>query len=253
LPPSLSEQVSISWVKTYKSDYEISIDVYAKQMKNLVELKPGISLIGATSDWQKDIESNGKGKAQGIEFFVEKKVGEHRGWISYTLAKTTRQFEKINKGKEFPFKYDRRHDISIVYMHKISKDWDFSATWVYGTGNAITLAKAQYNIIVEHTNEDFAIFPINENNRTYALNKAEIYGEKNSYRMSDYHRLDIGVNHTKKTKRGEVRWSYNIYNAYARQNPYYYYWDDNNDDNINELYQFSLFGFTPSISYGFYF
>lgn len=251
LPPSTSEQISIAWVKTYKTDYEISIDMYAKHMNNLVELKPGVNLVGYNSDWQLDIEPNGKGKAYGVECMVEKKVGKHRGWMSYTLAKTTRQFKNINYGEVYPFKYDRRNDVSIVYMYEIKKNWDFSATWVYGTGNAITLAQAQYSII-----DDYDMYHIQKSPdevTNMELRSAHVYGKKNSYRMRDYHRLDIGVNHIKEKKRGEVRWSFNIYNVYARQNPYYYFWDDQNHDNINELYQFSLFGFTPSISYGFYF
>ena len=43
--------------------------------------------------------------------------------------------------------------------------------------------------------------------------------------MSDYHRLDVGINLIKKRKRGIWTWSLNIYNVYNRKNPLYYYID----------------------------
>ena len=51
----------------------------------------------------------------------------------------------IKEGHEpYPYKFDRRHDFSIVLSHKVNDIWDFGATWVYGTGNAITFPQGIY-------------------------------------------------------------------------------------------------------------
>ncbi len=262
LVPEQSRQYSAAFVlSTHKNMLEWSIEGFYKQMNNLVSFEEGINYLGNSGDWQDKVETGGKGISYGIEFFVQKTSGKSTGWIGYTLAKATRQFENQNGGKAYPFKYDRRHDISIVYTYKLSEKIDFSATWVYGTGNAITLATGHYLAIDD--NDDYSGFR-DENNYTgpFRLYEAHIYGGKNSFRMRDYHRLDIGVNFRKVKKRGERIWNISIYNVYNRKNPYYYYWDIEYQHDYStglstasapKLYQVSLFPIIPSVSYSFVF
>ncbi len=48
----------------------------------------------------------------------------------------------------------------------------------------------------------------------------EMYSEPFSVRMPAYHRLDVGMNFRKETKRGnEGIWNISVYNAYCRMNP----------------------------------
>ena len=61
------------------------------------------------------------------------------GWIGYTLSWTQLQFDQVNQGQKFYAKYDRRHDASVVAIYRLNKLFTASATWVYGTGNAITM------------------------------------------------------------------------------------------------------------------
>ncbi|HEX2920241.1 MAG TPA: TonB-dependent receptor [Bacteroidales bacterium] len=214
--PSLSHQYSIGFEKTFKDEmYEVSLEGYHKNMKNLITYKDGVATLSSASDWQTQIETNGRGKSYGLEFLFKKTKGSTTGWIAYTYSKSTRQFENKNNGKPYPFKYDRTHDISIVYLQRIKSNVQFSATWVYGTGNPFTLAAQKYKMIPD-VNTD--------------INKYLIYGQAytdlNSFRMRSYHKLDVGINFNKKVKRGERTWSINIYNLYNRQNPYYYFLDN---------------------------
>ena len=64
--------------------------------------------------------------------------------IGYTLSWTNRQFDQLNNGKWFPYKYDRRHDVKIAVVHNINKRIQLSADWVYGTGVATTLPVSVY-------------------------------------------------------------------------------------------------------------
>jgi len=247
--PSLSGQFALGLEKTFKNgEYEVSLEGYHKTMNNLITYKDGVAILSSTSDWQTQVETNGKGKSYGLEFLLQKTRGSATGWIAYTYSKTTRQFENKNFGRPYPFKYDRTHDISIVYLQKIKSNIQLSATWVYGTGNPYTLAAGKYLMTTG---------PGVDLHQTYTY--GQVYNELNSYRMRAYHKLDVGINFNKTVKRGERTWSINIYNLYNRQNPYYYFLDTTYQfDQIGRiipeatktvLKQQSYFPIIPSFSY----
>ncbi len=252
IKPSLSKQFAFGIEKTIRTgEYEVSLEGYHKTMNNLITYKDGVATLSSVSDWQTQVETNGTGKSYGLEFLLQKIKGPITGWIAYTYSKTTRQFENKNSGRPYPFKYDRTHDISIVYLHKIKSNIQLSATWVYGTGNPFTLAAGKYKMMPEIINKI-----INESNY---LNYGQVYTDLNSYRMRAYHKLDVGINFYKTVKLGERTWSINIYNLYNRQNPYYYFLDttyqfDQQGRIIPEatktvLKQQSYFPIIPSFSY----
>jgi hypothetical protein len=249
IPPSFSRQYAIGFEKTFKNGmYEVSLEGYHKTMNNLITYKDGVAILSSASEWQTQVESDGKGKSYGLEFLLQKTKGFATGWIAYTFSKVTRQFENKNYGRPYPFKYDRTHDVSIVYLQKIKSNIQFSATWVYGTGNPYTLAAGKYKMISG----------VDDDLKTY-LTYGQVYNDLNSYRMRAYHKLDVGLNFYKTVKRGERTWSINIYNLYNRQNPYYYFLDtsyqfDQKGRIIPEgtktvLKQQSYFPIIPSISY----
>lgn len=243
IAPQTSDQIAVGVAKTLKKEYEVSIEGYYKWMNNLIEYKDGASFFGSDKDWQDKVES-GKGWSYGGEFLIEKKQGRTTGWIGYTLSWTNRQFEEINFGEVFPYKYDRRHDIGLAVTHKFDKykdrkerdKWiDVGLVFVYGTGNATTLGLERYRSIPSG----------------FGGGEVVHIDGRNNYRMPNYHRLDLGVNiHTKK-KRGERTWSFGLYNAYSRQNPFFLYFGYDNNQRV--LKQISLFPILPSFSYNFKF
>lgn len=253
IAPQTSEQWSLGVARSIKEGlYEFSAEAYYKTMDNLIEYREGASFIGNSPNWEDLVESNGNGSSYGLELLLQKKVGRTTGWVGYTWSKTNRQFDNLNDGKAFPYRYDRRHDGSIVLTHKLNEKVDISATWVYGSGAAFTLPIGKYQLINE--SEDTLIA---ENNRSEVF----IYGERNANRMRAFHKLDLGVNFRKKKKWGERTLNISIYNAYARQNPYFYFVDQevqqDTQGNISEprtfIAQQSLFPILPSISYSFKF
>ncbi|MBK7807758.1 MAG: TonB-dependent receptor [Saprospiraceae bacterium] len=237
--PQESWQAAIGVAKTFGKDYEISVEAYYKRMNNLIAYKDGSGLF-ELSDWQDRI-TQGKGEAYGFEFFLQKKTGKLSGWIGYTLAWNNRQFSDLNEGRAFPYRYDRRHDLSIVAIYELSKKINVSSTWVYGTGNAVTLPKSRYGAIVSGENLDYSY-----------LTNVEQYGDRNSYRMNAYHRLDIGINFIKTRKNRTRTWSIGAYNAYANNNPFFVYFDtDYLDTGVEKrvLKQVSLFPLIPYVTY----
>jgi CarboxypepD_reg-like domain/TonB-dependent Receptor Plug Domain len=141
--PQDAWQVAVGVAKTLWDDYEFSLEGYYKKMKNVLAYKPGQSFLGLNKDWQTKV-TQGTGMAYGAEFLVQKKKGRLNGWIGYTLSWNYRNFAEINSGRTFPFRYDRRHDLEIVASYQISKRWAISGTWIYGTGNAISLTNQNY-------------------------------------------------------------------------------------------------------------
>ncbi len=261
-PPSISNQWAVGIAKSFKKGmFEMSIESYYKEMKNLIAYKEGATYLVASTDWEDKVEKNGLGISYGIEFLFQKKTGKLTGWIGYTLSKTTRQFENINNGNPYPYRYDRRHDVSIVVIYKLKENIDISATWVFGTGNAFTMAVGKYYIINDnYTQSDY---PGNPANFFGYSSEVHIYDGKNNFRMRNYHRLDVGINFHKKKKRGERTWNVSIYNVYNRQNPYFYYFVTrtvhDSQGNVIEgtrktiVKQQSLFPIIPSVSYSFKF
>jgi hypothetical protein len=248
MPPSHSQQYSAGFYKTmFNGKAELSIETYYKTSNNLITYKEGTSYRSVSKNWTDKLENGGKGTSYGAEFLLQKKHGKLTGWLAYTYAKTNRQFDELNFGKTFNFKYDRRHDISITASYKINTGIDISGTWVFGTGYPFTLPVGKYESVNTGTT--------NLNNNTVSdiwYNEIILtYADRNEYRMRTYHRLDFSVNLKKEKKNGIRTWSFNIYNTYNRQNPYYYYTKTINSE--LKLYQQSLFPIIPSVSYNYTF
>ena len=248
--PQISHQWALGGFYKLPRGFDVSVELFYKSMNNLIEYKEGASFTGIGSGWESKIET-GKGWAYGMEILLEKKVGKTTGWLGYTLSKSDRKFENLNFGRIFPAKYDRRHDISLALTHKFNDRIDIGATWVFGTGNAATLALQKYS--PEYYSDGYFGNP-----------DIEYYGGRNNYRQPSYHRLDLGINFHKQKKHGIRTWSFGVYNAYSRQNPFYMYWGHDNVNGYNEdgwyyedskpaLKQVSLFPFIPSVSYSFKF
>jgi outer membrane cobalamin receptor len=249
LKPMNAWQSSIGMAYNLNSKYEFSIEAYYKPMLNLIEYKEGASFLSQGNDWENKVET-GKGWAKGIELLINKTSGKTTGWIGYTLSQTTRQFSQISEGKEFPYKYDRRHDIGIAITHKPSEKFDFGIVWVYGTGTATTLAEEKYP----------SKNMLNSNSQFYeSIGMIEYFSKRNSYRMPAYHRLDIGFNFIKKIKWGSRTWSFGAYNAYNHQNPFFLFFSDNKNEGLNfmgsssgdQMYlkQISVFPIIPYVKY----
>lgn len=241
--PQKAQQVALGAARNVRfkdEDYELSLETYYKPMQRLIEYREGASFLGTTdSNWEDKVTS-GKGWAYGAEVFVQKKTGRTTGWIGYTLAWSKRRFPDLNQGRIYPYKYDRRHDASLVVIHQLTPTLRLSGTFVYGTGNAITLSRGTYMLSPE-------------------FGQFDDYGPRNSYRMRSYQRLDLDLSQTKKKKWGEIVNSFSVYNAYSRRNPYFMYFQPGYQDPMTgqtrkpTYKQVSLFPILPSFSKSFRF
>ena len=267
IKPMRSHQYSLGTYYTAIPGWEFSTETYFKNMRNIIEYKDGTTFFGSSSNWEEKVES-GRGRSYGIELMAQKTTGKTTGWISYTLAKSERKFDKagINMGKWFPYKYDRRHHINITANHKLSKNIDLSASWEFYTGGVFTVSEEVMSVISPHYRVPFTeyyyvsnIIPDNDPNPTTTT--ANYINERNNYRVPASHCLNLGINIRKQKKLGERIWNFGIYNAYNAMTPHFVHkttideYDENGNyiNSRNVLRKLTIFPFIPSFTYTFKF
>ena len=279
LPAQRSRQIAFGVAKDFsEKNLALTVEGYYKEMDNIVALKEGASFLLEDGPEQlardkengkswDDQATSGRGRSYGGEILLQRKIGKFSGWVGYTLSFIRHQFDELNFGKEFWAKYDRRHDLSMVAIYRLSPRITLSGTWVYGTGNALTIPQATYASSIHNPGTTpFGIPTIKgvPSQQPYSyFRELPDYGERNNFRAEAFHRLDVGVQFHKIMKKGHERtWEFSIYNLYNRKNPYYYSFRTTNSYNpqnpqgneyTRQLTRYSLFGIIPSLSYSFKF
>jgi len=253
-----SKQISTGFAKDLnKLNLQITLEGYYKTSHRILGYKPGSSFLVMNdlqkienNDWQDKI-TTGIGKSYGAEILIQRKTGKLNGWVGYTISWTKLQFNELNYGREFWARHDRRHDISIVTIYKLKKNITISGTWVFGSGNAVTLEVGKFPV---SRYNPFSTLPFTEDlefqdDKTYGETD---YGEINSFRTNAYHRLDLGIQFKKKKNKYERTWDISIYNVYFNKNPFFYKIEslsEGSNSTRTRLLQVSLFPIIPSFSY----
>jgi hypothetical protein len=246
IKPLISDQFAVGLFQTPKKGaFETSVEVYYKNLQNLLEYKNGAVLV-----MNHHIETdaiNASGFAYGLELYAKKNMGRLNGWVSYTYSRTMRKAdgrfddEIINGGKYYPSVYDKPHDLAAVMNYKISRRWRFSSNFVLSSGRPITLPEQKY---------------------LYDGRQVVYYSDRNKYRMPPYHRMDVSITldeNLRKKRMWKGSWTFSVYNVYGRKNPYsvFYRMDpsiQSNDKRPYSIYKLSVIGVpVPSITYNFKF
>lgn len=211
-----------------------SVGAFYKHTNNILDFKDNANLFV-----NKYVESQliqGKGDAYGAELFLQKKGTRLTGTLSYTWSKATTTIAGVNEGKPYPGRYDKRHNLSLTGKLLLSKRWTASFNFVYTTGGVLTVPVGNFmfdNIAFSH------------------------YSERNSYRLPDYHRLDVSFRYKpRKNDRRKFQsyWSFDIYNVYSRKNPFTIFSQPQDYGfTQTEMQAVYLFKVVPSISYHFNF
>jgi hypothetical protein len=248
--PQKSWQISSGIEWNIGNGYELTSEIYYKGMSDLIAYGDGASYFSTFSSWEEKVET-GSGKAYGLEVVIQKTQGKFTGWIGYTLARSTRKFASISFGREFPYTYDRRHDLSVVMNYRFNDRIDISGTWVLASGNMITLSQEKY-MCMQGLNTMWLLRTgyFKRSELTNDMGIVEHFDLRNNFRMPAYHRLDVGVNFKKARKRFDRILSLGAYNAYNRLNAFYvYYTYEDNPTMEMVLYKVTLFPFIPYIRY----
>ena len=242
------------------NEWNLKLDGYYKDFSNLIVQKvvqgsnyftepvPGkdprftsgwTRPITVTGDSLTQIPVNGSyGEAYGLEFFLAKKniMNNNRfsGWISYSLAYAN----TFEDGKEYPFRFDQRHTVNVVFNYQINHWLDVGVRWQYGSGFPISQPIGiKPRIILQDNNLDgIPETPViatrksssDPNAPAEVIYDIDYGGNKLNSRKPAYHRLDVRLT----ALAGYWGWDWSFYldviNIYNRKNviAYDYYVSD---------------------------
>jgi hypothetical protein len=231
----------------YWNNEEVSVSsgIYYKYMNNLISYKNGINVFGVqNTSWQDEV-AVGRGNSYGWETRFEKKGIKWNATVSYTLSKTSRQFDEINEGRSFPSKFDRKHILNLTgQWHTIArKHWKhyLNISIAFSSGNKVTIPVAMYKGIPppywEQQEGGFYISPQQEENAFYR----QLMSNVNGYTVPDYFRIDLSYNFVRTGKHFINDLTIGVFNLLNRQNPYLIFHED------GMWKQLSIFPIIPSI------
>lgn len=190
-----------------KGVYNFSAEAYFKTFDNIVEYRNGASIIGLSNTLETELVP-AKGFAYGLELAVHKNSGKLTGNANYTYSvakrKTISSFssERINDGAYFPSNFDRPHMFNITANYELSKKWSIGTFFTYQSGGPST----QPNGRVTFNGDTFLT-----------------YSDRNAFRVSDTHRMDVSFTYTPKDNpktKWQGSWNFGVYNVYGNNNAF---------------------------------
>lgn len=226
IKPMYSKQVAAGIYSKLPKNIRLNVEAYYKTMDNLLEYAGSNTLFPPLDSWETSFHK-GRGRAYGLETEL--------GWDSsrlsfsayYTLSWSERKFDGIWHDW-FPHRYDNRHKLTLMGLWKVTDKIDIYANWNYNSGGWMTVPTHIYN-----PGEVFD----------------RVYTAPNNVNLPDYHRLDLGANFRKTTKRGNERiWNIGIYNAYCRKNVVFVAISERDDKSLYGEGR-AIFPIIPSFSY----
>ena len=187
------------------SDYLFSAEGYYKLNHNVTEYSMRYRSIPQPGTSVQSTEQffTGDGYSIGMELLAQKKAGNFNGWICYTLGQVKNRFP-LQSEQYFFANQDVTNEWKMVGIYKFG-NFDFSASWIYATGRPYTAPLGAYSLnLIDGTTAAF-----------YSVS------DKNSYRLPDYHRLDVAASYrfdlfNRKGKLNSV--SLSVFNLYNRIN-----------------------------------
>ncbi len=152
----------------------------------------------------------GTGKSYGLELSCEYDVGDFYFTSNYSYAKVT----NTSDGFTFAPRYDRRHQVNLSSGWEAFDKFWIRAHWEYGSGLPYTPLSGFY--------PELHIDPNDLAGYTNASTSSQIvFGEKNSARMSPYHRLDASLSYKARLFGMELTSELMLINVYNRRNVFY--------------------------------
>ncbi len=193
--------------------WEMSVEAYWKELRNVLEYRDGRAAFSASGNWEDNVEE-GRGSSRGVELYLRKTAGKTTGGISYTLSKSDRRFPdgSINGGRTFPFKYDRRHTANVSITRRLGKRIDLGASWSGMSGYWITVPERQMAALNPDGSGDWT--------------EVSYVPSRNNWKTPPSHHLDLSFNIHKKLRRGERTWNISVTNVYNARNPDWCIYDE---------------------------
>lgn len=232
--PLHSRQASAGVYAMLPEGLSLEVEGWFKTMDHLREYGGHAMLYPPLDQWERSYPE-GKGMAYGADVALNYDTEKTDISVAYTLSWTKRKFDTLHP-EWFLNWNDNRHKVTITVTHRFSDRFDIYGAWNFKNGNR--LGVNPYDIGHE----------LNMSQAPYKGWSA-VSGSFYNVQLPPYHRLDLGMNFRKTTKRGnESIWNVSFYNVYCRMNPIYA--EIRQDDNGNEYgVGIGIIPIIPSFSY----
>ena len=172
--------------------WNLDVEGYYKDVNGLTSFTIGFDNVD-------DFFSEGKSKILGLDVLLKKKINNYRTWLSYSLTDSDFTFKDLNEGKPFSGNFDITHRFTWSHTY----DWhnfNLSLGWNIRTGIPYTKAVG----IIETSEGTFID-----------------YGEINSERLPNYHRLDFSTTYKfnlSKDRKWKGKLGFSLLNIYNEKN-----------------------------------
>lgn len=171
-----------------------------------------------------------RGLARGVDLLAKYRTRQLYIWAAYSLSKVTRD-DGIREYAPF---FDRRHNLNLVANYSFGKDnlWEASFRYNFGTGFPFTPQRAYYR------KQPF-LTPSGQGTVSYDYTTANgeldvLYGELNSKRLPNYHRVDASIKRTfELSEFQKLEMSVGATNILNYENIFYY--DRIENERVNQL------------------
>ena len=226
--PSRSREVAGGFYSNLSHHLHLNIEGWYKHMYNLLEYAGAYSIFPPLTGWESCYRT-GMGRSWGAELDFGFDNGRTQANVYYTLSWSQRKYDEFYHSW-YNDRNDNRHKLTLMAKHKFGKRFEIYGAWNYHSGNRVTMA----------THE------VETGTGYYAM--TDVYSEPNNVKLPDYHRLDLGFNFIKNTKRGNISiWNLSVYNAYCRTNPITAYTEYEYIDGVQVAYYAAGLGIIPII------
>ncbi|PHI20363.1 hypothetical protein CEQ90_07845 [Lewinellaceae bacterium SD302] len=207
-PASAANKAELSVNYSLGSFIEVSQAAYYREAYDLVRTtsEDFIQLLDDDTPNVTDCcVAGGRGTNYGLETSLTYRRSTLEIGLNYTIARSRHTFERINGGRPFSPRFDRRHSVNFWLSKSLRNDgWRINTQFIYQSGIAYTAPVAQ---IPDPSGE--VIIPI--------------YDGINNARFPAVHRLDLGVDRNWIGRNGHRNTvSFGVYNLLNQANASYF-------------------------------
>jgi hypothetical protein len=177
LKQSTSEHYVLGLEHQINASTLVKLDTYYKTFDDLAISRADREFYPNLTDVDYDLirySNDAEGDAYGFELFLNKSFVEGwYGWLSAAYSETRRH--NILTDEDFKYAYDQPWIINLVSSHELNEYWTLGFKWRYQSGQLITPI----------------IGTESSSNPEYPELVDPIYGDLNSQRLPDSHKLDV--------------------------------------------------------------
>ncbi len=238
LRPQRAIEFSVSTNFKLTEQQTVKLNIYNKWYNDLIEYENPTDLfynvvngIPADTSAILNLEDEivvGIGDSRGFELSFDHNSSKINWFFNYKLNFSNRQFDEIDEGEPFAFRYDRRHDLNMGFNYKLKSNQTLRINWVIGSGYKYTIADVEFFLGQQQIRE-----PQFRNNGT----------------LPPFHHLDINYSLRKSVgNKAILELNMGVYNVYNNKNPFYAYESDNLELKDGDVRIISIFPIIPNFN-----